>query len=109
MLRHLTLGDLAWLRPRRSPLVRRMPAKSGQDALDHEVPERLELLPTAGIRQVAEPAPGRLLGPRAAEDRAPPIEVPIGAPVARFERLGGHAPGAEDDVTGVVEIPVAVQ
>src|SRR5437762_4305296 len=120
MLRDVPLGHRGWLRPRGSPLVRRVPAKPGQDALEHgkqpadaarldrEVPERLELLPTAGIRDVAEPSPGRLLGPGAAEDRAPTIEVPIGPPVAGFEGVGGHALSAEDDVTSVVAVPVTV-
>src|SRR5216110_1520746 len=98
-----------------------MSAEPGQDALedrqepahaarlDHEVPERLELLPTTGIGYVSQPSGRRVLRPRTAEDGPPPVEIPIGAPVARFERLGGHAPGAKNDVTGVVEVPVPVQ
>src|SRR5207244_9520288 len=77
--------------------------------LDHEVPERLEFLPASRIGQMAQPAGERVLGPGAAGDRPPPVEVPIRAPVAIFERLGGHAARAKDDMARIVKVPLAVQ
>src|SRR5207249_10630462 len=48
---------------------------------DEEVPERLELLPPARVRDVAQPASEVLLG-GAAQDRPPTVEVAVGPPVS---------------------------
>ena len=50
-----------------------------------------------------------LVGPRPAQNRTPPIEVLVRAPVARLQRLGRQFGGLVDHMARVVEVPVAVE
>src|SRR2546423_9749764 len=77
--------------------------------LDDHVPHALELLPPGGVCNMSTSAHPAVFRCRAAGDVPPPVEVPIGAPVARFELVGAHARWSEHGVAGVVEIPLAVK
>src|SRR5258708_39207273 len=52
---------------------------------DDEIPHRLALLPAAGIGHLAQTLAPSLVGPGPAGNRAPAIEVPVRAPVARLQ------------------------
>src|SRR5258708_36923503 len=47
--------------------------------------------------------------PRAAQDRAPPIEVFVRSPISFFQFLWPQAFGTEDAMASVVNVPIAVQ
>lgn len=53
-------------------------------------------------------APG-VLRPRPAQDRTPLIELLVGAPVARLQRLRCQPRGLVDDVARVIQIPIVMQ
>ena len=96
------------------PLAREDPLEERQGpahaaGADEEVPDGLALLPPDGVGGVAQRAEKVGLRGRAPQDRAPAVEVAIGAPVALFELPRAHLGGAEDGVASVIEVPVAVQ
>jgi disulfide oxidoreductase YuzD len=96
------------------PLAREDPLEERQGpahaaGADEEVPDGLALLPPDGVGGVAQRAEKVGLRGRAPQDRAPAVEVAIGAPVALFELPRAHVGGAEDGVASVIEVPVAVQ
>src|SRR6185312_5394081 len=75
---------------------------------DDGVPEGFEAFPAGGVEEVLGLVLERAVAERGAGDGAPGVEIPIGAPVASLELFSREAGGAVDDVTGVVEVPVAV-
>src|SRR5437899_12940207 len=78
-------------------------------APNQQVPERLELLPTARVGDVTYAAPPIVLGGRAAEDGTPSVEVPIRPPVTVLQ-LARQQPGRlEDHMSRVVKIPITAQ
>src|SRR5215208_6896218 len=60
------------------------------------VPQRLELLPAAGVGDMPQALGPAIPGPGAADDRTPAVELAVCAPVARLQRLGRHLRRAED-------------
>src|SRR3954469_24629438 len=65
--------------------------------------------PPPRARSVARLPPQRRLGPGAGQDRAPPVEVPVRPPVPLLQLPRGQPCGFEDDLPGVVAVPVVVE
>jgi len=60
-------------------------------------------------RNMAQPFRPARFRPSSFENRAPAIKVPVGSPVAGFQRLGAHFRRAIDHMTSIVEIPAAME
>src|SRR5580704_15286957 len=75
----------------------------------YHVPQRFELLPARGIREMTRAGWPGFLGECAARDGAPAVEIAISAPVAFFQLFWRHARRAEHSVARIVEIPIAVK
>src|SRR4051794_35781145 len=72
-------------------------------------PRRPDLLPAARVRDGARLAPRRRRGAGAAQDRPPPVEAPVRPPVPLLQLPRGQPCGFEDDLPGVVAVPVVVE
>jgi len=79
---------------------------AGLFGADHQVPQRLELLPPGGIGGVAKAGHHVSVCQGSPRNGTPAVEVVIGAPVSLFQLLAGHLRGGEDGVTRVVEVPI---
>src|SRR5690242_1218808 len=57
---------------------------------DEHIPDRLELLPGARVREMPEPVAEHRLGRRAPPDRPPCVEVAVRLPVPGLQLVGGE-------------------
>src|SRR5947207_12623217 len=71
--------------------------------LDDHVPERLELLPAAGVEHMADCRTCHLLAACAADDLRPAVKVLVCTPVAVNELGWRHRAWRVDDVARAVE------
>src|SRR3954464_12675428 len=76
---------------------------------DHQVPQRLKFLPSRSIEEVLGLVLERAMMQRGTRNGSPSIKLTIGPVVSGFQNLGLELRRPINDMSGVVEIPVARQ
>src|SRR5215203_1099029 len=80
--------------------------RAGAPGANHHIPERLELLPSRRISEVAQAGDEVAVCRCAARDRTPPVKLAVRPSVAMLELRAGHPCGLKHRMPGVIEIPI---